>query len=157
MANIKLFLKISVRFCLSVCFDILFQCRRHATLKLGPGFSAVYFSLTFSRILDLRDFSVSLSCNACRISMIPVFLMKSGRSKGGFSIPRFPCSKAQTKRCRNYNWAMSTSLNTVLTYVVSIPSSLKDLFIHTLWEVYSFIDTRFHRFSHTLFHRFIHS
>ena len=32
----------------------------------------------------------SLSCSASRISMIPVFLMKSGRSKGGFSIPRFP-------------------------------------------------------------------
>ena len=33
----------------------------------------------------------SFSCKAALISMMPVFLMNSGRSNGGFSIPRLPC------------------------------------------------------------------
>ena len=38
-----------------------------------------------------------LTCRAALISMMPVFLMNSGRSKGGFSIPRLPCKYFRLK------------------------------------------------------------
>ena len=53
--------------------------------------------LTLSLVLALRDFWSSLSSNACRISMTPVALIKSGSLKGGFSIPLFPCKYFRLK------------------------------------------------------------
>ena len=38
-----------------------------------------------------------LTCRAALISMMPVFLINSGRSKGGFSIPRLPCKYFRLK------------------------------------------------------------
>ena len=41
--------------------------------------------------LVILPLASSFSCKAALISMMPVFLMNSGRSNGGFSIPRLPC------------------------------------------------------------------
>ena len=43
----------------------------------------------------------TFSCRASLISMMPVALMQSGRSKGGFSMPRLPCRYLRLKhQCR---------------------------------------------------------
>ena len=56
------------------------------------------FGLARSLIFAFRVRWSSFSCRAARISMIPVFLIKSGKSNGGFSIPRFPCKYWKTKQ-----------------------------------------------------------
>jgi len=46
---------------------------------------------------DQNVFAQTFTCKAALISIMPVFLIKSGRLKGGFSIPLLPCKYLRLK------------------------------------------------------------